>query len=430
MPKSVLYPALLAGTLLAASALAAASPSGEGGALPGPQPIATGLSGGMLTDYDDLAEGFKGTELHHNGVTYREVNGIGGVFPDGDTFTPDDVGDELIIEDAGYLFDDFPDFGSTPNVLTFGTTFMPGPNLSLGALVQVTLALDTPATAASFEAIYYENGPWGGIQLHLDAYRNGVLVGSDVATLSDLGDRDNLTTRTFSVGGATFDTLHFHATYDGQPSAPRVMIDNLRVTPEDALFADGFDGAAPLLADYDDLTEGFKGQSMHYQGATYRDVNGIGGVFPDGDTFTPDDVGDELVIEDAGYLFNDFPDFGSTPNVLTFGTTFMPGPNLSLGALVQVTLDLDAPASAASFEAIYYENGPWGGIQLHLDALDGGTVVASDVVTLSDLGDRDNLTTRTFSVKAARFDSLHFYATYDGQPSAPRVMIDNLMLTP
>src|SRR5690606_571458 len=102
--------------------------------------------------------GFKGPGFHHNGVTYREVNGVGGVFPDGDTFTPEDVGDQVIIENAGYLFKDFPDFGSTPNVMTFGTTFMPGPNLSLGALVQVTLALDTPATAASFEAIYYENG--------------------------------------------------------------------------------------------------------------------------------------------------------------------------------------------------------------------------------------------------------------------------------
>jgi hypothetical protein len=427
MSRPALQCALLAGAFLATACLAAPIPSTE----PVPHAGATGVPGGILTDYDDLAEGFKGIGFHHNGVTYREVNGVGGVFPDGDTFTPEDVGDQVIIEDAGYLFKDFPDFGSTPNVMTFGTTYMPGPNLSLGALVQVTLALDTPATAASFEAIYYENGPWGGIQLHLDAYRNGVLVASDVTTLSDLGDRDNLVTRTFSVGGATFDTLHFHATYDGQPSAPRVMIDNLRLTPEDTLFTDGFDGAdGPLLADYDDLSEGFKGQSMHYQGATYRDVNGIGGVFPDGDTFTPDDVGNELIIEDAGYLFKDFPDFGSTPNVLTFGTTYMPGPNLSLGALVQVTLDLDAPASAASFEAIYYENGPWGGIQLHLDALDGDAVVASDVVTLSDLGDRDNLVTRTFSVKAARFDSLHFYATYDGQPSAPRVMIDNLRLSP
>lgn len=185
----------------------------------------------LLTDYDDLAEGFKGLSLHHNGITYREVNGIGGVFPDGSTFTPDDVGDEVVIEDATFLFGDFPAFGSSPNVMTFGKTFMPGPNLSLGPLVRATLDLDSPASAARFEAIFYENGPWGGIQLHLDAYRNGDLVATDVVTLSNLGGRDNLTTRTFSVTGATFDSLRFHATFDGQPSAPRVMIDNLRVTP-------------------------------------------------------------------------------------------------------------------------------------------------------------------------------------------------------
>jgi hypothetical protein len=28
------------------------------------------------------------------------------------------------------------------------------------------------------------------------------------------------------------------------------------------------------------------------------------------------------------------------------------------------------------------------------------------------------------------FDSVNIYATYNGQPSAPRLMIDNLTLTP
>jgi uncharacterized delta-60 repeat protein len=183
-----------------------------------------------LTTYDDLEEGFKGLDLHHEGITYREVNGIGGVFPDGNPFTPDDVGDNVIIENATYLFEDFPAFGSSPNVMTFGQVFMPGPNLSLGPLVRATMDLDVPATALSFEAIFYENGPWGRIQLHLDAYRGSELVASDMLSLSDGGGRDNLATRTFSVSGATFDSLRFYATYDGQPTAPRVMIDDLRVT--------------------------------------------------------------------------------------------------------------------------------------------------------------------------------------------------------
>lgn len=200
---------------------------------------------------------------------------------------------------------------------------------------------------------------------------------------------------------------------------------------DDTIFADGFDrGPAPSVTNYDDLAEGFLGPTFRHNGVTYREVNDIGGVFPDGSTFTPADVGADFVIENATYLFNDFPSFGSAPNVLTFGTTYMPGPNLSLGALVRATMDLDVPASAVSFEAIFYENGPWGGIQLHLDAYRSGTKVGQDVVTLSNLGGRDNLATRTFAISGVTFDSLRLYATWNGQPSAPRLMMDNLALTP
>ena len=93
-------------------------------------------------------------------------------------------------------------------------------------------------------------------------------------------------------------------------------------------------------------------------------------------------------------------------------------------------MDLDVPASAASVDIGYYENGPWGGIEIHLDALDAGTVVASDVITIADAGGRDNDTVATLAVSAATFDSLKLYATYGDQPSAPRVMMDDLTLTP
>jgi len=200
--------------------------------------------------------------------------------------------------------------------------------------------------------------------------------------------------------------------------------------PPDAIFADGFDGAQPLVSRYDDLTEGFLGTDFDYNGVGYHDVNGIGGVFPDGSTFTPGDVGNQLIIEDSTIFYNDFPHFGSTPNTLTFGTSFVTGPNLTIGALVRVTMTLDAPASEARVDVAYYENGPWGGIEIHLDALDGGTVVASDVITIANGGDRDNPTTATMNVAATTFDALKLYATYDGQPTAPRIMIDNLAITP
>ena len=200
--------------------------------------------------------------------------------------------------------------------------------------------------------------------------------------------------------------------------------------PSDTIFVDGFDGAQPSISHYDDLEEDFLGTSYAYNGVTYHDVNGIGGIFPDGSTFTADDVGDQVIIEDATDFYVVHPEWGSSPNAMTFGTSYVPGPNLSIGALVQVTMDLDVPANAASVEIGYYENGPWGRIVIHLDALDAGTVVASDTISISDMGGRDNDTVGALSVAAESFDSLKLYATYEDQPSAPRVMIDDLTLMP
>jgi hypothetical protein len=202
------------------------------------------------------------------------------------------------------------------------------------------------------------------------------------------------------------------------------------VAGDDLVFADGFDPAGPSISNYDDLIEGSLDTSTVYNGVSYHDVNGIGGVFPDGSTFTPEDVGDQLIIEDATDFYDVHPDYGSAPNSMTFGSAWVPGPNLTIGALVRVTMDLDAPASAASVDIGYYENGPWGGIEIHLDALDAGSVVASDVITIADGGGRDNDTIATLSVAGATFDSLKLYATYGDQPSAPRVMMDDLTLTP
>lgn len=206
-----------------------------GSAPAGPQIFSDGFEGdapvGNVSHYDDLAEGFLGTSHYYNGVTYHEVNGIGGVFPDGDTFTPQDVGDLLVIEDASLLYESFPDFGSAPNVLTFGTSYIDGPNLSLGPLVRVRLDLDEPAKEASVELAYYEKGPWGGIVLTLEAWRDGQLVGTDQLVIASGDERDNLATAMLSVDAAEIDALTLRATYNGSPTAPRVMIDNLRLVP-------------------------------------------------------------------------------------------------------------------------------------------------------------------------------------------------------
>ena len=220
------------------------------------------------------------------------------------------------------------------------------------------------------------------------------------------------------------------------PASTLVELAAVRLTQgagdNDRIFDDGFDGApaVPVVSNYDDLTEGNLGTSYYYNGVSYHDVNGIGGVFPDGSTFTAADVGDLLLVEDATVFFVDFPDYGSSPNTLTFGTYFLPGPNVSIGAFVQATMDLDQPASAVSVNLAYYENGPWGGIEFHLDAYRSGSVVGSNSLTIADGGGRDNATTSNLAIAGIEFDSLKMYATYQGQPSAPRLMIDNLALTP
>ncbi len=186
-----------------------------------------------VSHYDDLAEGFYGQEFWYNGVTYKDVNNVPGMWPGGDTFEPGDgiegLGNRIIVERATFLFEDFPDFGSPHNVLTFGSAFVPGDNLTLGAISTVTMALDNPADFASLEIVYYENGVWGGISYHLDAILNGEVVASDSFALGTAEGRDSIGFSTMSVDGAVFDTLRLYARYGDHYSGPRGMIDNLTI---------------------------------------------------------------------------------------------------------------------------------------------------------------------------------------------------------
>lgn len=191
--------------------------------------------------------------------------------------------------------------------------------------------------------------------------------------------------------------------------------------------------ANPSVSTYDDLAEGFYGQTYTYNGVTYTNVNNVSGVFPSGDTFGPgggvEGLGNEIIVENAAVLYNDFPGFGSATNGLTFGAAFIPGDNLSLGAISTVTMELDAVATDASLEMAYYENGPWGGIVYHLDAFMGGSLVASDSFSIADGGGRDNIAFATLSVGGANFDSMQLYATFGNEYSGPRILLDDLSVT-
>lgn len=194
--------------------------------------LASGAHAGMsVSTYDDLAEDHYGNSFHYNGVTYYDVNNVDGVFPSGDTFEAGDgingLGTTVIVENATLLYNDFPTWGSANNALTFGTSYVVGDNVSLGALSTVSMALDNNADFASVEIAYYENGPWGGIQYHLEAYLGGALVDADSFAISDFGGRDNIAFNSLSVSGGEFDSLRLFATYGSEYSGPRALLDNL-----------------------------------------------------------------------------------------------------------------------------------------------------------------------------------------------------------
>lgn len=186
---------------------------------------------------------------------------------------------------------------------------------------------------------------------------------------------------------------------------------------------------ADVFHDYEDLSEGFYGETFHHAGVTFRDANRVSGFYPDGEPFNDSENGNQVIVERATFFYDDFPGYGSPVNSLTFGSAFIPGDNLTIGAIASVWMDLDELGAAASFDLAYYEGGPWGGIEWRLDAVRNGSVVASTGLTIDLGGDRDNPTYATLNIAAAEFDSLHLYGWLNGTYTAPRGMIDNLSIT-
>lgn len=189
----------------------------------------------------------------------------------------------------------------------------------------------------------------------------------------------------------------------------------------------GSASAQTVTLDFEDLAEDFYGANYVYQGLEFSDINQVSGVFPDGSTFGPQPF-DEVIIEDATLFYNDYPGWGSADKMLTFGSAYVTGDNLSLGRVSSVTITLDENADSVDMDIAFYENGPWGGIELHVDAIFEGSVVGSDSLTISDLGGRDNIATDSFSVSGVVFDELHIYATFGADFSLPRLVIDDLTL--
>lgn len=183
----------------------------------------------VFQDYENFAEGFLGQTVVDDGVTYHDANRVSGFFPDGQPFDPDELGSEYIIEQARLFYLDFPDYGSPNNSMTFGQAFIPGDNLTIGPLASIWLDLDVVGNAVSFDLAYLENGPWGGIEYVLEAFRNGTSVGSNSFVIDNQGGRDNGAFRTMSITGVEFDQLHLYGWLNNEYTAPRGMIDDLSI---------------------------------------------------------------------------------------------------------------------------------------------------------------------------------------------------------
>ncbi len=199
------------------------------------------------------------------------------------------------------------------------------------------------------------------------------------------------------------------------------------------LAAVAFCASVPALAapvGFDQYAEGGHGETATFDGITFRDINTVSGVNPDGLPFDPEDVGTHTIVERMDYLCNDFPDVFSPLNGLTFGNTYIPGPNLSIGPLSTATFGSGATLKRAEWDIGFYTSGPWTGIELRTEALLAGAVVAtSTYVVPGDPDERDYPDTLHMSIEAAAFDAVRLSAWLGGVPTTLRVMMDNVELT-
>lgn len=201
----------------------------------------------VLIDFEDLSEGFYGIPFTHQGITYHDLNNVSGVFPSGEKFGPQEF-DESVVEDATFWYDQFTTWGSADKTLTFGVALVEGDNLSLGRISTVMLDLPKIANFASIDLGYLENGPWGGIEIHLDALMDGRTVGAQSFVIADGGGRDNGAIQTLAINDVDFDQLNIYATFGEEFSLPRIILDDIALNFVDAPGAKLVTVPDPLVA--------------------------------------------------------------------------------------------------------------------------------------------------------------------------------------
>ena len=111
------------------------------------------------------------------------------------------------------------------------------------------------------------------------------MLSTGTFTVSNLGGRDSVTTRTMSVASAgTFDQLKLHATFGASPSGIRMIIDDLTLTTTPSCVADLDDGTGTGTPDGGvDINDLLYFLGAFESGTTAADLDdGTGTGTPDG----------------------------------------------------------------------------------------------------------------------------------------------------
>ena len=223
--------------------------------------LIAGTTAAQTLNFDSETEGFLGTSHDFNGVTVFAVNQNSGINPDGSTFGPGDYGDQVVIEDANLLANDFP--AVTPdNVLSFGSSFVNGDNLSINLMSQVFISPNTSVDYFAVDLFHYENGPWGGIEVIVEGSDRGTPVVTDSFVISDLGGRDNVVHTRVELTGASFDTVRIYSEMpDGTETVFATVMDNMTFDAPSNCLADVNGDGAVTPADFTAWVAAFNAQS-------------------------------------------------------------------------------------------------------------------------------------------------------------------------
>ncbi len=178
--------------------------------------------------------------------------------------------------------------------------------------------------------------------------------------------------------------------------------------------------ASPTLAaiaSFDNFSEGFSGTTLTDAGVTFFDLNqGLSELLPY--TFYIDSTTED-------YLGSSF----SPPNYLTFGS-FAEGSDPSFGRFSSMSIttgNVESSVSLDLFSQLFYPSNA----VLTLEALQGGSVVASTSASVSDFEvvENSDLRQQTLSLTGLEFDEVRLSASGTEEDSVAFIGVDNVRIS-